>query len=125
MCTNQKNMLAITLMFGEKKEIQTFTLMPVSKECPYNEAIYDPRNKTLVIYSKEAKDAPQMLEKLDDEGNFSRVKHQKPETNPYKIERRVFPAYYEYHLTKQEDIMAFIEIFVVNPDNESITALFV
>jgi hypothetical protein len=118
-------MLAITLMFGEKKEISTFTLLPISKVCPFNEAIFDPRNKSLVVYSKEVKEAPQMLEKLDDDGNVARVRNIKPNTNPYKVERRIFGAYYEYHLTEQADIAAFLEMFVVNPTHPAITALFV
>jgi hypothetical protein len=48
-----KSMMLITSAWGSKK---TFKLIPISPECPYNEAIFDVDNKVLAVISKQKKE---------------------------------------------------------------------
>ena len=53
---------------------QSFRMMPVSQDCPFNEVIYDPTTKVLAIVSKDKKEKPHMLPRLDDKGKLIPIK---------------------------------------------------
>ena len=44
------SMMIITSSWGQQK---TFKMIPMTLECPYNEAIYDPQAGVLALISKE------------------------------------------------------------------------
>ena len=46
------SMMLITSSWGAKK---TFKMIPVEKDCPYNECIYDLDSKVLAVIGKESK----------------------------------------------------------------------
>ncbi len=49
-------------------------LIPVSKDCPYVEAIIDPGSKILAVISTIAKETCHMIDKLDDNGDPQKMK---------------------------------------------------
>lgn len=97
---------------------ETFRLLPVDKDCPFNEAIYDPTEKVLAIISKDAKEKPMMLPKLSDKGLPIQVK--RPDgTLGLQEQRVVLEAYYEYYITEKGDIREFVERFAINPNHKA------
>ena len=99
---------------------RTFRMMPVTEDCPFNEAIYDTHNKVLAIISKDQKEKPQMLPKLNDKGLAIPLKSSTSAEPQYVEERRMMDAYYEYYLDKEDDVKAFITLFAINPDHASV-----
>lgn len=119
MITEFKNMIVYsTDWYGN----QTFRMLPVVKECPFNEVIYDPTTKVLAIISKEFKEKPNMFPKLNDRGEVVIKKgttsaDAEPE---YIQERKMMQTYYEYYLDKIDDIKDFINAFAINADHDSL-----
>lgn len=113
----QFNMMAYASdFFGSR----TFRLLPLTMDCPFNEAIYDTTSNVLAIISKDKKDKPTMLPKLNDKGLMIPVKG--AGENAHVEERRILEMYFEYYIDNPEDIKAFIERFVVNPEHSAIVA---
>lgn len=94
---------------------QTFRMLPMTIECPFNEVLYDPNTKVLAVISKDKKDKPQMLPKLTDKGQVIPVKTS--EGQHYIEERRIMETYYEYYIDNKTDIEKFIHLFAVNIDH--------
>lgn len=121
MITEFKNMIVYsTDWYGN----QTFRMLPVVKECPFNEVIYDPTTKVLAIISKEFKEKPNMFPKLNDRGEVvikkvagSSSTGVEPE---YIQERKMMETYYEYYLDKVDDIKDFINAFAINNEHDSL-----
>lgn len=112
-----QNMMAYASdFFGSR----TFRLLPLTMDCPFNEAIYDTNNNVLAIISKDKKDKPTMLPKLNDKGMMIPVKG--AGENSHVEERRILEMYFEYYIDNLEDINAFIKQFVVNPEHPAIAA---
>lgn len=119
MTTMEKTMLAFsTDWYGAK----SFRLMPVSNDCPFNEAIFDPTSKVLAIISRDKKEKPQMLPKLNDKGQLIPVRSTDANQPKFIEERRMMETYYEYYMDAEADVRSFIDRFVVNPEHELITA---
>ncbi len=95
-------------------DIDTFRMLPLTVDCPFNEAIYDPTEKVLAIISKDAKAKPMMMPKLSDKGMPIQIK--RPDGSLGLQEQRVvMDAYYEYYLSEKADIREFVENFSINP----------
>lgn len=113
------NMLAYaTDWYGNK----TFRLMPLTNDCPFNEAIYDPNTKVLAIIGKTQVEKPVMLPKLNDKGETILVKGSSPAQPRYVEERRILNTFTEYYIDAAEDVMDFITRHVINPEHPSIIA---
>jgi hypothetical protein len=105
-------MLLITSSWGPAK---TFKMIPINKDCPFNECIYDVQSKTLAIIGKESKTAFHMMPKLDAQGDVMRLKIGKKENGKdYAEERKVLETFYEYYITEKSEIEDFIAKFAVN-----------
>lgn len=91
-------------------------MISISNDCPYNEVIYDPEIKTLAIISKEKKQSFQMLPKLDLNGEITMIKRALPTGRKFAEERKVVETYYEYYITKEEEIKAFVSLLAVNAE---------
>lgn len=105
---------------------QSFRMMPVSQDCPFNEVIYDPTTKVLAIVSKDKKEKPHMLPRLDDKGKLIPIKPKTADeaARPQFAEARiVMETYYEYYIDDMEDIHNFIHMFAVNPTHKALTIL--
>ncbi len=106
-----QNMLAYsTDWYGHK----TFRLMPITNDCPFVEAIYDPTTKVLAIIGRTTVEKPIMLPKLNDKGQTTPIKGAEP--GRVVEERRIMSTFTEYYMDNMADITAYIERFVVNHD---------
>lgn len=73
---------------NRRKFNDTFRMIPVRSDCPYNEAIFDPEKKILFVISKQK------------EENIAKIKNSS--------------RFYEYAIITHEDIKNFIDAFAVN-----------
>ena len=102
----------------------SFRMLPTTEDCPFNEAIFDPTTKVLAVISKDFKEKPQMLPKLNDKGQVIPLKVMMENGQPrYVEERKMMDTYYEYYLDKLEDIKTFINHFAMNPEHPSLQIL--
>lgn len=107
-----KTMLLITSTWGENK---TFKLIPVSDECPFNEAIYDPTAKVLAIVGKTRKESFHMLPKLNEFGDIQTLKiGRRANGKDYAEERKTVETFYEYYIEDTKEIEEFLTEFATN-----------
>lgn len=100
------SMRLITSSWGPAK---TFKMIPVTKDCPYNECIFDVNSKVLAIIGKESKESFHMLPKLNEVGDVQRLKIGKKENGKdYAEERKALVTFYEYYIEVKEEIVDFI-----------------
>lgn len=116
-----KNMLVYHTDWNGQR---SFRMLPVTDDCPFNEAIYDPEMKILAIVSKEYKEKPQMLPKLTGNPLMLKLFASLSKDNKVVEERAMMDTYYEYYLDSEEDIISFINMFAVNPTHDSIDMIF-
>jgi hypothetical protein len=103
----KNSMRLITSSWGPAK---TFKMIPVTKECPYNECIFDVNTKVLAIISKESKESFHMMPKLTDTGDIMRLKLGKKENGKdYAEERKALVTFYEYYIETKEEIIDFVK----------------
>ena len=94
---------------------KTFRMIPVSMDCPYNEAIYDPDQGIMAVISKECKESFQLVPRFTDKGDIQYLKGNRENGKNYAEERRAIDTWYEYYL-EGEDIQSFIEHFAFNSE---------
>lgn len=110
----QNSMMLISSTWAEQP---TFKLLPISKDCPYNEVIFDPSSRALAIVGKEKKQTLHMLPKLTDTGDVQMIKVQKRDNGKQYAETRVsMETFYEYFIEKEEEVKDFITTFASNSD---------
>ena len=103
------------LVSGNWGPYKTFKLIPVSTECPYIEAIFDPSSKILAIISKEKKPTYHMVPKLDDNGDQVPMKMGKRANGKdHKEQRVMMDTYQEYYINDLEEIETLVQAFAVN-----------
>ena len=105
-----KNMMIYAAKWNEK---QTFRLMPINSDCIFNEAIFDPEQKVLAVISKDIKEKPMMMPRLNDRGDTIATKRANGE-QWWQEQRIVMDAYYEYYIEDMSDILLFIKMFAIN-----------
>lgn len=109
-----KSMMLVTGSWGNNK---TFKLIPVTPECPYNEAIFDRDSKVLALIGKEKKQSMHMLAKLDDNGDVKRMKiGRRDNGKDYAEERKTLETYYEYYIENPSEIKEIVNLFALNAD---------
>tara|TARA_B100000780_G_C21071805_1_gene431317 strand:+ start:610 stop:1026 length:417 start_codon:yes stop_codon:yes gene_type:complete len=118
-----QNMMLVNSTFRNTK---SFTLIPVSSDSPYVEAMFDPSSSILAVISKVMKQSYHMVPKLDDEGQPMRLKNPNQQTGKtVKEERRLVDTFSEFYLSDKQDILSFIAMFAVNSEHFSVEEFFV
>lgn len=118
-----QNMMLVNSSFRNAK---SFTLIPVSNDSPYVEAMFDPTSGILAVISKVIKQSYHMVPKLDDEGQPMRLKKPNMQTGKtVKEERRLVDTFSEFYLSDRSDIETFIHMFAINADNFNVEEFFV
>ena len=118
-----QNMMLVNSSFRNAK---SFTLIPVSNDSPYVEAMFDPASGILAVISKVMKQSYHMVPKLDDNGEPMRLKTPNPQTGKtVKEERRLVDTFSEFYLSDRADIDTFIHTFAINADHFKIEDFFV
>tara|TARA_Y100000401_G_scaffold38950_1_gene29534 strand:+ start:1797 stop:2210 length:414 start_codon:yes stop_codon:yes gene_type:complete len=109
-----KNMMLVTSAFRGAK---SFNLIPVSKEAPYIEAMFDPSSGILACIGTNSKQSFHMVPRLNDEGQPMRLKIPNKQTGKTVKEQRISQeTYSEYYISEKSDIESFINIFAINAD---------
>ena len=107
-----QNMMLVKSVF---RNVNSFTLIPVSLDSPYTEAMFDPASGILAVISKVMKQSYHMVPKLDDNGDPQRLKVPNQQTGKtVKEERRLVDTFSEFYLNDKADIETFIHMFAVN-----------
>jgi hypothetical protein len=118
-----QNMMLVNSSFRNAK---SFTLIPVSNDSPYVEAMFDPTSGILAVISKVMKQSYHMVPKLDDNGQPIRLKTPNQQTGKtVKEERRLVDTFSEFYLSDRSDIETFIHMFAVNAEWFNIEEFFV
>jgi hypothetical protein len=107
-----QNMMLVNSAF---RNVKSFTLIPVSLDSPYTEAMFDPASGILAVISKVMKKSYHMVPKLDDNGDPIRLKIPNKQTGKTVKEQRVqVDTFSEFYLTEKSDIETFIHTFAIN-----------
>ena len=118
-----KNMMLVNSTFRNAK---SFTLIPVSNDSPYVEAMFDPASGILAVISKVMKQSYHMVPRLDEEGQPQRLKKPNPQTGKtHKEERRLVDTFSEFYLSDRADIDTFIHMFAINAEHFKVDEFFV
>ena len=118
-----QNMMLVNSTFRNAK---SFTLIPVSMDSPYTEAMFDPASGILAVISKVMKQSYHMVPKLDDDGQPIRLKKPNPQTGKtHKEERRLVDTFSEFYLSDRADIETFIHMFAINAEHFKVDEFFV
>jgi len=118
-----QNMMLVNSTFRNAK---SFTLIPVSLDSPYTEAMFDPASGILAVISKVMKQSYHMVPKLDDDGQPMRLKTPNKQTGKtHKEERRLVDTFSEFYLSDKKDIEDFINIFAINASSYDYKQFFV
>jgi hypothetical protein len=118
-----QNMMLVHSSFRNAK---SFTLIPVSADSPYVEAMFDPQSSILAVISKVMKQSYHMVPKLNDDGQPIRLKSPNQETGKtVKEERRLVDTFSEFYLSDKKDIETFIHMFAVNASDFDYKEFFV
>lgn len=97
------------------RNARSFSLIPVSADSPYVEAMFDPSSGILAVIGKERKESFHMMPRLDDNGQPQRLKVPNKTTGKTVKEQRVsLNTFQEYYINDKSDIETFIELFAVN-----------
>ena len=118
-----KNMMLISSAF---RGVKSFSIIPVTQDCPYVEAMFDPTSGILAVISKIKKQAMHMVPKLDENGQPVRLKAPNMETGKTVKEQRVqIETFSEIYITEKDEIAQFVYMFAVNADQFDIAPFFV
>jgi len=107
----QKTMLLITALNDGH---ETFKMIPISKDCAFVEAFYEPDTKILAVFNPTKINIPQMFYKVDDNGDFELRKHRKEGENPFKKQRILAEIFQKSFIIKDNEIEEFIKMFALN-----------
>ena len=108
------SMMLVTGSWGNTK---TFKMIPVTNDCPYNEAIFDRDGKVLALIGKEKKQSFHMLPKLTEMGDVQTLKiGKRANGKDYAEERKPLETYYEYYIENPEEIEQVVKSLAVNSD---------
>ena len=106
------------LMTSAFRNVKSFSLFPVSNDCPYVEAMYDPTSGILAVISKVRKQSFHMLPRLNEEGEPQRLRVPNKATGKTVKEQRVsMDTFSEFYITEKEEIFYFINIFGIKSDS--------
>jgi hypothetical protein len=110
-----QNMMLMTSAF---RNVKSFSLFPVSNDCPYVEAMYDPTSGILAVISKNKKQSFHMLPRLSEDGQPQRLRTPDKATGKTVKEQRVsMETFSEFYITEKDEIENFVNIFGVNAES--------
>jgi hypothetical protein len=118
-----KNMMLISSAF---RGVKSFSMIPVTQDCPYVEAMFDPSSGILAVISKVKKQAMHMVPRLDENGQPIRLRTPNMETGKTVKEQRMqIETFSEIYITEKDEIAQFVYMFAVNAEQFDIAPFFV
>ena len=107
-------MILISAPWQGKK---SFKLMPVDKDCPFNEAIFDVDSKILVMLSTQVKESIHMMPKLDTKGDMVILTKPRLNGKKFKEQRVNLETFTEHYIVEIEEIENLIKLFAINANS--------
>lgn len=104
---------SMMLVTGNWGPMKTFKLIPVTKDCPYIECIFNPAIKLLAVIGTHKKDQFHMVERLNDDGE-PRKRKVPTKDEEYQKQRVTVETFSEYYVQEKDEIETFIKHFAVN-----------
>ena len=109
--------LEMMLVNSSFRGAKSFNLIPVRKDAPYIEAMFDPSSGILACIGTNSKQSFHMVPRLDDKVQPIRLKVPNKQTGKTVKEQRISQeTYSEYYIAEKKDIEDFINIFAINAD---------
>lgn len=102
------------LVTGNWGPVKTFKMIPIDKDAPFIECIFNPTLKILALIGTHKKDQFHMVERLNEDGEPQLKKNPKNEEDKYKKQRVSTETFSEYYLSEKEEIKLFIKNMAVN-----------
>ena len=103
----------------------TFKLIPLSDDCPFLEAVFDPDDLALGLIGKFKKSEYEMVPALDEDGEPKKKKKAVTEGGiPIKLERRMLEKWNEWEILTKEEIVSFIKMVAINADTFDVESWF-
>lgn len=109
-----KTMKLYTAAWQGKK---SFRLMPVVKDCPFKEGIFDVDAKILVMISADTKETFHMLPKLDENGDPMKTKTPRMSGKTFREERKALETSTEHYISERQEIEETIMDHAFNADS--------
>jgi hypothetical protein len=109
-----KTMKLYTAAWQGKK---SFRLMPVVKDCPFKEGIFDVDSRILVLISNDSKETFHMLPRLDDNGDPMKVKTPRVSGKNFKEERKALETSTEHYISERQEIEEAITDHAFNAES--------
>lgn len=107
----QPTMMLVTSPWNGKK---AFKAIPVHKDCPYTEFLFDSDSKILVVITTTIKDNLHVVPRLDENGDPVKTKGPRLNGKTYKEARIQIETFTEHYITEKEDMEALINMHTVN-----------
>jgi hypothetical protein len=99
------------------QELETFSGVPTTLDCPYIEVIWDPSSKHLGVNNVHSKETVQYLTKLNNKGLPQRNNDLKTQGHqPYVQERKIMNTPVDYYMHDIYEVKAFLQMIAINPD---------
>ena len=115
--TNPINFNSMMLTTSNWGPYKTFKLMPLTQDCPFIEAIFDPSSKILAIISKHSKQAYHFVPKIDDNGDPVKLRiNKRPNGKDIKEQRVLLPTHAEYYVQDKSEIESILHLYAINVD---------
>lgn len=109
-----RSMYIVTSPWQSRK---SFRLMPMTKDCPFSEGIFDPNQKVLVMMSASKKPTYHMIPKLTENGDPLKLKTKRANGKDIAEKREVIDTYEEFYISEKAEISELIELIAVNANN--------
>ena len=109
----EPSMMLITSEWNQKN---SFRLIPMTKDSPFSEGIYDPSTSVLALMSCHSKESLHMVPRLDDHGDPLRPKKVRPGKQTHQEQRVSIDTFLEYYVSKKEEIINIVERLAMNSD---------
>lgn len=104
----------MTLVTSHWDGIPSFRMIPAHKDAPYEEVIYVPQAKHLVIFSRFVKQSLHLIPQLDDHGDMVKPKHPRSNGKNYREQRTTIETFPEHYVLVPEEIENFVNTHAVN-----------
>jgi hypothetical protein len=111
MCITAPSMLLVT---AEWNEANSFKLIPMSKDCPFSEGIFDLNTRVLALMSAQSKDSIHLVPRLDEDGELIRAKKKRQSGKTYQEQRVTIDTFVEYYVSVPKEIEDIVNRLAIN-----------
>jgi hypothetical protein len=104
----------MTLVTSQWQGMPTFRMIPATNNTAFEEAIYDPQARALVVFSRFVKQSMHLVPRLSEEGDPMKATKPRPNGKNYKEIRTTLETFPEHYVTVPEEIEHVINLHAEN-----------